>query len=411
MADSDTEVVVIGGGAAGLAAARRLRDANVPCLVVEARARLAGRAWTMTERPGFALDLGCGWLHSADRNPWSAIAEQQGRTIDKTTPPWDRPSLESVFPLAEQRDFFEAQRKFDARLDRATHGPDRAAAAFLEPCCRWNMLMDAVSTYYSGVELDRVSALDLARYQDSGVNWRVTEGYGATIAAHGADLSVVLDCPVRRIDHGGKRLTIETAKGTITADRAIVTLPTPALTEETLFAPALPDKIEAALGLPLGLADKLFLSLDDAEQFEQDSRLFGHTHRVGTGAYHMRPFGRPLIECYFGGKLAWELEAAGERGFFDFAVSELAGMLGSAFAKRVKPIGFHGWGGDPYSRGAYSFALPGKADSRAKLAAPVDGRLLFAGEACSPADFSTAHGALETGWAAADAAIAARGKR
>ena len=411
MADSDTEVAVIGGGAAGLAAARRLRDAGVPCLVVEARARLGGRAWTVTEGPGFALDLGCGWLHSADRNPWSRIAEQQGRAIDKTTPPWDRPSLGSVFPLAEQHDFFEAQREFDARLDRAMQEPDRAAAAFLEPGCRWNVLMDAVSTYYSGVELDRVSALDLARYQDSGVNWRVTEGYGATIAGHGSDLPIVLDCPVRRIDHSGKRLRIETAKGTITADRAIVTLPTPALTEQTLFAPVLPEKIEAALGLPLGLADKLFLSLDDAEEFEKDSRLFGHTRRVGTGAYHMRPFGRPLIECYFGGRLAWELEAAGERAFFDFAASELTGMLGSAFAKRLKPIGFHGWGGDPYSLGAYSFALPGQADCRARLAAPVDGRLLFAGEACSLADFSTAHGALETGWAAADAIIAARGKR
>jgi len=69
MANSDTEVVIVGGGAAGIAAARRLAKAAINCLVVEARARLGGRAWTITDRSGFALDLGCGWLHSADRNP------------------------------------------------------------------------------------------------------------------------------------------------------------------------------------------------------------------------------------------------------------------------------------------------------------------------------------------------------
>ena len=74
MPGSDVEVVVVGGGAAGVAAARRLCDVGVDCLVVEARTRLGGRAWTVTDESGFALDLGCGWLHSADRNPWVAVA-------------------------------------------------------------------------------------------------------------------------------------------------------------------------------------------------------------------------------------------------------------------------------------------------------------------------------------------------
>jgi monoamine oxidase len=68
----------------------------------------------------------------------------------------------------------------------------------------------------------------------------------------------------------------------------------------------------------------------------------------------------------------------------------------------------HLWGIDPLSKGSYSYALPGKADCRGMLAAPVDDRLFFAGEACSPTDFSTAHGAYLTGIAAADRAIVAR---
>ncbi|MGO8833276.1 MAG: FAD-dependent oxidoreductase, partial [Roseiarcus sp.] len=62
-------VAIIGGGAAGIAAARRLRDACVEALLIEARPRLGGRAWTVVEPSGSPLDLGCGWLHSADRNP------------------------------------------------------------------------------------------------------------------------------------------------------------------------------------------------------------------------------------------------------------------------------------------------------------------------------------------------------
>jgi monoamine oxidase len=222
-------------------------------------------------------------------------------------------------------------------------------------------------------------------------------------------LPTVLDCPVLQIDHRGRRLKIETAKGTITADQVIVTLPSAIIAEkEFLFTPALPEKTGAAAGLPLGLADKLFLSLADAEEFEADSRLFGRTDRTATATYALRPLGRPLIEVYFGGRFAEELEAAGDEAFSDYAIAELAHLLGEDFRKRVKPLRIHRWAADPFALGSYSYAKPGKADCRTMLAEPVDGRLFFAGEACSEHDFSTAHGGYRTGVAAADQAIAAR---
>jgi monoamine oxidase len=122
----------------------------------------------------------------------------------------------------------------------------------------------------------------------------------------------------------------------------------------------------------------------------------------------LRPFGRPQIEVFFGGQLAAGLELDDEHTFFDFAVSELTGLFGNAFADRVKPIHIHRWGADLFSRGSYSYALPGMADCRSKLAAPVDDRLFFAGEACSLGDFSTAHGGWITGVAAANQVTAAR---
>jgi monoamine oxidase len=269
-------------------------------------------------------------------------------------------------------------------------------------------MIDAVSTWYSGAELDRVSARDLERYVDTGVNWRVVEGYGSVVATHGADLRVELDCKVERVDHRGRELRVETSRGAVTAQAVVVTLPSALIAEEEdFFLPALPEKTGAAAGLPLGLADKLFLALSGQEAFEPDSRAFGAIDRTATGAYQFRPLGRPLIECYFGGALAAELERGGEAAFLDFAVAELVGLFGADFARRVAPRGSYSWGVNPLSRGSYSYALPGRADDRATLAAPVDDRIFFAGEACSRTDFSTAHGAFRTGDAAAEQAIEA----
>jgi monoamine oxidase len=409
---SDVEVVIVGAGAAGIAAARRLRDADVDCLLVEARQRLGGRAWTVVDDGGFGLDLGCGWLHSANRNPWVEVAQQQGAAIDKSRPPWARRSPEVGFSLAEQEEFQQAIGSFFTRLERVRdRQSDIAAAAYLDPHSRWNGLINALGGYITGAEWDRVSAIDFDRYEDTGVNWRVVKGYGALMSDCGAHLPAALDCVVRAIDHRGKRLRIDTAKGAIAADQVIVTVPSAHIAAEQLaFSPALPEKTQAAQGLPLGLADKLFMALDRADEFGDDIRIFGHTDRAGTGAYQFRPLGRPMIEAYFGGSFAADLEAGGDGAFFDFAVSELVGLFGGAFASRVKPIGLHRWGADPFSLGSYSYARPGFADCRLKLAAPVDDRLFFAGEACSVGDFSTAHGGWHTGVRAAEGVIAARRK-
>jgi monoamine oxidase len=89
----------------------------------------------------------------------------------------------------------------------------------------------------------------------------------------------------------------------------------------------------------------------------------------------------------------------------DFAIGELAGLFGSDIRRQLRPLAASFWRRDEFARGSYSYALPGHADDRARLAAPVQDRLFFAGEACSPNFFSTAHGAYETGTAAATAVL------
>jgi len=403
----ETDVVVIGAGAAGVAAARRLAAAQVPTVVLEARSRVGGRAWTL-RGAGLPLDLGCGWLHSADENEWAVVATEVGFTLDRTPPPWGVRRKTIAFPSPELEDFREASERFFGRLHGAEASePDRPASDFLEPGNRWNALLNSVSTFISGVELDQVSTHDLNNYHDSGANWRVAEGYGALVEAYAAPLDVRLDCPATLIDHSGKRLRIATPKGDIHARAAIVAVPTSMLARELpRFSPALPDKVAAAAKLPLGLDDKFFLHVERAEDLPVETRLFGALDRA-TGSYQLRPFGRPVIECYFGGALARELEAGGDDAFAVHAIDQVTAHLGGDIRKRLKPLFGSAWGRDPYALGAYSFARPGDAGARSVLAETVKERLFFAGEACSVNDYSTAHGAYRSGEAAAEALLGA----
>lgn len=406
---AEPDVVVIGAGAAGVAAARALHDAKVPVTVLEARPRVGGRAWTF--RAGdLALDLGCGWLHSADENEWAQIARALGFAVDPMPPPWARPAHDAGFPAEQQAQYRAAWERFYARLDAAeAQGSGKPPSDYLEPDGRWNALIGAMATYINGAELDRLSVREYARYRDTGVNRRVIKGYGALVETYAAGLDIRLDCPVMRVDHSGKRLRIATARGTLEPRAAIVTVPPPVIASGALaFHPALPEKLAAAAALPLGIADKVFLRVDDAQDLPLETRLFGSTTTTATGSYHMRSLGRPLIEGYFGGAFARALEAQGDGAFARHAIGEIVALLGSDMRKRLHPIVESAWGRDPFALGAYTYGHPGAAAARAALVEPV-GRLFFAGEACSAVDFSTAHGAYRTGVAAAAQAMAALG--
>ena len=197
-------------------------------------------------------------------------------------------------------------------------------------------------------------------------------------------------------------MRIETSQGTLTASKVIVTVPTNLIAEQAIrFHPALPAKVDAARGLPLGLADKVMLALDEPEALPKDGNLRGATMRTAMGTYHLRPFGQPCIEGFFGGRFARQLEDAGEGALAAQSIDEIAGFLGNDFRRKLKPLAESRWAHDPFARGSYSHALPGHAGARAVLAAPVDGRLFFAGEATSPNFFSTAHGARDSGERAA----------
>lgn len=408
---TEVDVAIIGAGAAGLSAARALTGAPLNVVVLEAQDRIGGRAHTVP-LAGLNLDLGCEWLHSADRNPLVAPIAASGLTIDKTPPPWANPEATANFSAEERQAYGEAFAAFDARVEAAAAEPDdRPASELLELGQRWNPLLNAFSSYYNGEAFDLVSVKDYAAYDDSEVNWRVAEGYGTGITGLAPrEVRIVGGCPVSLLRHDGPRLRLETPKGVVEARAAVVCVPTAVLAAGRLrVVPELPAKLAAAEGLPLGLADKVFLKLDEPEAFTPESMVYGAPHRTATGAYHLRPLGRPIIEAFFGGAHARALEAEGPGASVAFAIEELVGVYGSDLRRRVSVLAETRWAADPWAGGSYSHALPGRAGERAVLAAPVDGRLFFAGEASSPHAFSTAHGAWESGERAAREVLAALG--
>ncbi|MCC4294498.1 flavin monoamine oxidase family protein [Brevundimonas aurantiaca] len=411
------DVAVVGAGAAGIAAARRLMRPGLSVLVLEARDRIGGRAWTVRVE-GEGLDMGCGWLHSADDNVLADRVEAEGLTLDRTPPPWRTQAFDHEMTPAEQAEFGQAFAAFDQRVSEAAalfrdgRGEDRPASDFFDPDCRWNPRMDAISGALNGARFAEVSSLDYDAYGDTGVNWRVREGYGRLIARLGEAVSgaVVRDCAVRRIDRSGPLLRLKTRRGELTARAVILTVPNSLIAAEAVrIDPPVPAWLEATAGVPLGLASKVHMTVRGAGDFQPDTQLWTRTDTAETGAYHLRPFGRPMIEAYFGADLAWGLEAQGPAALVDFAVSELVAALGSDMRRRLEAAAVSNWGADPWSRGAYSHALPGHAGDRARLRVAVEDRIFLAGEATAPVYYGTAHGAWTEGERAAEAALAGLG--
>ena len=413
---SSVDVAIIGAGAAGLGAANALKDSGLSVLVLEARDRVGGRAHTIMASPDVTFDVGCGWLHSADENSFVQIAERLGFEINKSLPPWRERAYGKAFPQDDRDDYMRALDAFYDRAEKAAieaeqSGRDVAASLFLEPGNRWNPMIDAISTYINGCELDQVSILDMDAYEDTDLNWRIRRGYGTLIAAYGATCPLALNCVVTLIDHSAKRVRIETSQGTLTADKVIVTVPTNLIADEAIrFHPPLPAKVDAARGLPLGLADKVTLALHEPEALPKEANLRAATMRTAMGTYHLRPFGQPCIEGFFGGRFAQSLEDAGPGALAAASIDEIVSILGNDFRRKLKPLAESRWAHDPFARGSYSHALPGHAGDRAILAASVDGRLFFAGEATSPEFFTTAHGARDSGERAAGEVLATLAK-
>ena len=406
---TEPDIAIIGAGAAGIGAARRLEGRGLSVLVLEALPRSGGRAWTR-EAAGVPIDLGCGWLHSADRNPWTRIAEDSGFTVDRRESAWGRQERDLGISADDWAAARRAFNDWSARIATSSPASDIAADA-LEPGERWNPYLQALSGYISGDELERISAQDYAAYDAASTycNWRVPAGYGTLITASlPASIDTRLNTPVEAVALDGRRVALRTASGSVQARAVIVTVSTHVLAGDAIAWPsALDPWREAACRMPLGHDEKLFLEIIGVSPFTPESHVLGDPEDATTGSYYIRPFGRSVIECFFGGAGARAITADGQDIAFARAIDQLVKLYGSRVRDCLRPLAASDWAGNPRIGGAYSHALPTHAGARAILARPFDDRLFFAGEATHGSDFSTAHGAYQSGVRAAEEALAA----
>jgi monoamine oxidase len=421
---TDTDVLVIGAGCAGLGAATTLRKHGVATIVLEAAGRIGGRAWTTyPEQLGGAwFDMGAIWLHTAERNPLVPIAQAAGDTLLRS----DEVRRKRTFigsreaTPAEYADYDASWDRYEATADdllRALPDAPLAAVADHLPNDPWALTVEAFEGPVICVaEAEEFSLRDWRRNALEGSNLLPQGGIGAFVARRlGAGLDIRLNTPATRLRWNGPggRVTVETPSGALTARAAIVTVSTGVLAAGAIaFDPALPIEVQGCLdALPMGLAMKVALRatgpdrLDLPQHCSVDRQVMRRGDRLVP--FQCWPYGRDYVQGWIGGAVAWDLARAGDAAAVDFALAQLRTIFGGR-VDRLFGGGAHlvtHWEADPFVRGAYSYVTVGNADARVALGrAVVGGHLQFAGEACHDGFAGTVAGAWLSGQQAAEVA-------
>lgn len=388
------DVVVVGAGLSGLAAAKQLAAAGRRVLVLEATARIGGRALTNTTAFAVPVDEGGAWLHGVDTNPLAPLVDEMGfrrvRTVlDAPFFVGDRPASPREIEQLDET----SERVERAMQAAAEQGRDLAVADFLPPGAPFRELVGAnLGPLESGAEVEDTSSLEASLFE-AGDDDFVAEGIGTFVERFGRDVPVRLGSPVTRVLYRDGEVRAETPGGTFRARRALVTVSTGVLAAGKIaFDPPLPRrKLEAIAGLPMGLLNKVILELG-SDVFPPGAVSNSWVLHDGPGrddvAFVVKPFGSPVAIAFYGGQRAWELEKLGDRAAIDDATRRLVQMYGDRVGAAVRRTRVTHWGRNPWTLGAYSAARPGQAGMRAVLAEPVADRVFFAGEACGPLRFS-----------------------
>lgn len=397
------DVAIVGAGIAGIAAAERLRAAGHTVTVLEARDRIGGRAVTDTATLGAAIDLGAQWVHTGPDNPLAPLLDRFGlRRLDH------RPALHY---RAGRRTVEVADSR--ARFETAVRGAGDVAVsqAFPELSEEDRLVAGLECSVICGTDPDRLSALDWATMVEDTHSQLLAVGLGRFVAIYAeialAGCELYLGCPVTRIERTGSGLRLSTSQGALEAKAVLLTVPVGVLAAEAVrFDPPLPDWKQAAIdGLPMGLLNKLAFRMDAPVDGLPDGDHITLLQEDGTVATCLvRPLGLPYAIVFTGGRFAAALEAEGREAGLAYGRDVLHRLFGSSID--TGPAVATAWAGDPWSRGAYATARPGRHEARAALARPVEGGLFFAGEATETIWAAQLAGAWRSGLRAADEIVA-----
>ena len=422
------DTIVIGAGAAGLAATRTLQDAQHSVLLLEARDRIGGRVHTDYDFAPHPVECGAEYLHGENIVTWNWIRRYRLKTL----PVFDEYHNQFMYLNQEMLPFkrwsiIEGMEALDLMDDSPIDAliyswikkgkPDVSLSEFLSlnhiklsPDVR--RIVDNFLSGSYAANIDQLGVYGLAEltYAGDGDRYaRLQQGYSHLFARFAAGLNIHHKTTVTRIHWSSSGVEIQTdTDKTYTAQQVVITLPLALLQENAVeFVPKLPDdKLNAIHSLGAGHITKLILKFDQpfwSEEFEscsttQDTQLWWR-----PGWKHNNE--APVLTAFTGATGAEKLGALGRDGAIQKGLQDLEKMFEMSLTDRLVDALFVDWQADPYARMAYSYVPVNGAGVRSQLAQPIEQTLFFAGEATHPTRAATVHGALESGIRAANSIL------
>jgi monoamine oxidase len=426
----DADVIIIGAGAAGLAAARMLAERSISVTVLEARDRIGGRVYSMPAGRRIApAELGAEFIHGPAAQTMALLRRAGTAAMETGGESVIRESDGSI--RTDGANFIEAAHLLD---DARSLAHDVSVERYLEPFQRnpaTREAAEAARVFVEGFEAADpaiASVLSIAQELHSGVDdlsARPVGGYPVVFELLREDCAragvrMQFESPVDRITWNHGNVTIEGGSRTWNARAAIVTVPVGVLRSESIrFDPKLPDEKHAAIrAIEMGHVVKVVLSFCDAfwETVEdgrfRDVGFFRNREASFTAYWTLLPLHAEIVGAWSGGPRATKLRLQTRDAIVQSALDGFAQMFGErARAQReFEQAWYHDWGADPFALGAYSYVRVGGGDARFRLGTPVDTTLFFAGEATSTnGQGGTVNGALDSGERAAREVLAALG--
>ena len=407
----EADIVVIGAGAAGIAAARRIQAANRKVIVVEAAAQIGGRCLTDSTTFEAPFDRGARWLHNPDTNPMIRLGRSAGLDIS-AAPMGQKIRIGRRNARAgETEEFLAALVRANRALDDASRGKADVACASALPkdLGDWAGTTEFVlGANATGKDLKDVSVIDRARAPDRGnAPIACRQGLGTLIARLGEQVPLALSTPASRIAWSGRDVSVETPAGKIAARAAIITVSSNVLAAGNIkFTPELPKRqLDAAAKLGLGSYDRIALQLPgNPLGLSRDDVIVEQSNSTRTALLVANVAGSSLCVIDVAGSFGRDLSSQGDPAMVAFALEWLTKLFGSEAAAAVKKSSATRWNAAPFALGAMSVAAPGAQPSRKILTEPI-GCMFLAGESSHETLWGTVDGAWESGERAADAAL------
>ena len=400
---TNPDVIVIGAGAAGIGAGLELMRRNVSFIILEAKQRIGGRAYSETSSLGHLWDQGCHWFHSADKNVLRAEADRLGHAYRPPSTDFSYNTFSNgAWQAANFRDDYVW--RLLAEISDKGAAADVSAESLLDRAHPWYPMIRHWCQLMYSQDPEQISARDAHNYRDTHVNLAVEAGYGNLIARMAEGLPVRFGTPVSSIAVTGSGASVTTEAGTLDARAVILAVPARMIERGRItITPGLPQHVEQAFhDVPMGHYEKVGIAFDGPVLDRKGATYADIFDPVAPDTQplnvEVHPFGRSIAVSHLAGSA---IASARPQDLIALVEDALVRAYGSAIRSRITRRAVTSWTADPFINGAYSCAKPGKADARGAFLEPVHGRLLLAGEHVHQHFFATAHGAYETGVAAA----------